>query len=466
MSKRISAAITLYLVLNIFRTGFGSDIPMGSTPSWQAGVASVIITPEEPMWMAGYASRNHPSEGTLHDLWAKALAFKDASGKKAVLVTSDIVGFSRVMSDHIRDRLKEKYGLDRDQILLNSSHTHTGPEVDLEKFRWRLGNPDPQQVRLIEQYNKKLEDNIVEVVGKAFNSMQPVEIFSQNGFTRFQINRRNNREAEIHLATDLNGPNDYAVPVIKVVNTKGELVAVAFGYSCHATVLSFYKWSGDYPGFAQIEVEKNHPGTTALFFQCTGGNQNPLPRRSVALAQQYGQELAAAVERVMNEDMFKLEPVITTVYSEIDLPFSSAPSEAELINYEENSSGLDKSWARYMLEKIRKGEQLMASYPYPMQVWKLGDQAIMIMGGEVVVEYSIELKKIFGQDIFVLGYSNDPNMAYIPDSDILTEGGYEGETSMRAKGLPSKWSPDIETMILGEMKRLAALAGIVVKEPR
>ena len=461
--KKAAITIIIFYTVVCFSGKNVIDAHPESHATWKAGIARVVITPDQPMWMAGYASRNHPSEGKLHDLWAKALVFEDATRKKAVLVTSDIVGFSKVMSDRIRDRLKEKYGLARDQILLNSSHTHTGPEVDLDKFRWRLGNPDPEQVRLIEQYNQKLEDNIVEVVGKALNSMQPVKIYSQNGFTRFQVNRRNNREAEIHLATDLNGPNDYAVPVIKVVNMAGDLVAVAFGYSCHATVLSFYQWSGDYPGFAQIELEKNHPGTTALFFQCTGGNQNPLPRRTVPLARQYGQELAAAVERVLNEEMLSLAPVVNTAYSEINLPFSTPPAEAELLKFEENSSGLDKSWAIYMLEKIRKGESLMTSYPYPMQIWKLGDQSLMIMGGEVVVEYSIKLKRIFGHDIFVLGYSNDPNMAYIPDSDILNEGGYEGETSMRAKGLPSKWDQDIESLIMNEMKRLAVMAGVPEK---
>ncbi|MHC4567864.1 MAG: neutral/alkaline non-lysosomal ceramidase N-terminal domain-containing protein, partial [Planctomycetota bacterium] len=44
---------------------------------WKAGVASVVITPEKSMWMAGYAARKAPSEGKVHDLWAKALALED-----------------------------------------------------------------------------------------------------------------------------------------------------------------------------------------------------------------------------------------------------------------------------------------------------------------------------------------------------------------------------------------------------
>src|SRR5690606_39897908 len=67
-------------------------------------------------------------------------------------------------------------------------------------------------------------------------------------------------------------------------------------------------WSGDYVGFAQIALEKAYPGTTALFFQGAGGDQNPLPRRTVALAEQYGNTLAAAVERVVKEEMRPLSP--------------------------------------------------------------------------------------------------------------------------------------------------------------
>ena len=449
----IATAVTLCFTTSLFSQSKQSQ-------GWKAGVARVVITPEYPMWMAGYASRDHPSEGTLHDLWAKALALEDANGKKVLLITSDIVGFSKILSDRIRDRITAKYGLTQAQIALNSSHTHTGPEVDLEKFKWRMENPDPEQVKKIVQYNKKLENDVVALAGKALGSMQPVNIYTQNGVARFQVNRRNNPESSINTVIDLNGPNDYSVPVIKIVNSEGKMIAVAFGYACHATVLSFYQWSGDYPGFAQLELEKYYPETTALFFQGAGADQNPLPRRTVALAKQYGQELAAAVERVLHEDMRELSPVLSTAYSEISLHFSTPPAKAELLKIEKNSSGVQKNWARHMLKILASGKPLLTSHPYPLQVWRLGEQPVMILGGELTVDYAIRLKEIFGRDIFVLGYSNDPNMAYIPSLRILNEGGYEGETSQQAKGLPSKWAPDIEQLIMTEMVRLAGKAGV------
>jgi hypothetical protein len=83
----------------------------------------------------------------------------------------------------------------------------------------------------------------------------------------------------------------------------------------------------------------------------------------------------------------------------------------------------------------------------------------MALGGELVVEYSILLKKVFGPDIFVLGYVND-DMAYIPTETILNEGGYEGESSQMVYGLPAKWAPGIEDCIIDEMKKIALKTGV------
>ena len=344
--------------------------------------------------------------------------------------------------------------------MLNSSHTHTGPEVDWEKYLWRSTDPDPRQVEKIKRYNYQLENKMVDLVGEALNAMEEARIFTGNGVTRFAVNRRNNREASLHLQDNITGPSDHFVPVLKVTDPAGEITAILFGYACHTTVLADYKWSGDYAGFAQIELEKMYPGATSIFLQGAGADQNPIPRRSLALAEQYGKQLAAAVDRAIKEEMTLLEPSLTVAYSETDLQFADIPTRKELLKMEKELTGYHSSWATYMLSKINRGEKLMKSYPYPVQVWRIGNLPVFSMGGEVVVEYSLNLKRIFGPDIFVFGYSNDPNMAYIPTLSILDEGGYEGETSQRAKGLPGKWMDNIEDVIIQELIRLAEKAGV------
>ncbi len=427
-----------------------------STENWKAGTSQAVITPQKPLWMAGYGSRNHVSEGVLIDLKAKALALEDVKGNKVVLITADLLGFPKNISDRIRNGIESKYGLKRSQIILNGSHTHSGPVLadaltDIYPF-------NEQQKEDIKKYSDNLVEKLINLAGKSLKSMAPAQVYAQNGITRFQVNRRNNTEKLLTPLTELKGPNDYSVPVLKVTDKGGKLKTVVFGYACHATVLDIYKFSGDYPGFAQLEVEKIHPGVNAMFFQGAGADQNPLPRRTITLAKQYGKELAAAVDRVLNEDMKKLEPSISTAYSEIGLTFANLPTKEDLTKAIETYKGWEKNWASNQLALLQNGKQ-MTSYPYPVEVWKLGNLPIMVLGGELVIQYDVELKKLFGNDIFVMGYSND-DMAYIPSETILKEGGYEGESSQRVYGLPAKWNSDIQVKILTEMQKIADQAGV------
>jgi neutral ceramidase len=424
---------------------------------WKAGLASIIITPEEPVWMAGYAIRDRPPEGILHDLWAKALALEDAQGNLVVLVTTDLLGFPQNISNRIRDQLAIQYGLKRSQIVLSSSHTHGGPVLMDALFDiYPFGS---EHIEIIKRYSDNLEKQIVELTGKAIDSMVPAKLFSENGVVRFQVNRRNNPVETLFKEMELKGPVDHAVPVIRVAGASGELMAVVFGYACHPTTLIGNEFSGDYAGFAQIEIERLHPGAVAMFFQGAGADMDPVPRRTIPLARQYGLELAAAVERVLQEDMKELEPVILTAYSEVNLAFSDPPGREELTKLKDEGTGYMQRWAVSQLARLAEKKSFPADYPYPVQIWRLGNQPIMIMGGEVVVEYSIELKKLFGYEIFVMGYANDV-MAYIPSETVIQEGGYEGASAQMVYGMPAKWKPGLQDRIINEFRKLAHEVGL------
>jgi hypothetical protein len=86
---------------------------------WKAGVARVVITPSESIWMAGYAARNRPSEGVRTQLYVKALALRDDTGKNTVIVSSDIIGFRRELADRIAARCQKQFGLAQERLLLN-----------------------------------------------------------------------------------------------------------------------------------------------------------------------------------------------------------------------------------------------------------------------------------------------------------------------------------------------------------
>jgi hypothetical protein len=460
----LSSFIAFFLII-VISGSMTCEGQAANTGEWKAGAATVTITPGQSMWLAGYGSRNKPSEGTETELYSKALAIQDANGKKALLITNDLVKIPKNISDRIRDRIGAKYGLTRSQIILNCSHTHSGP-VLYNAYGNQYSQISDEQKERIKTYSVKYENMIVDLAGKALSSMKPAKIWSSAGIVRFAVNRRNNVEKELTPLTHLNGPNDYSVPVLKVTDESGSLIAVAFGYACHATCTGFYKWSGDYPGFAQAELEKYHPGATALFFQGAGADQNPLPRGEIAIARQYGRELAAAVERVLGEEMKPLSAEISAAYSEVALPYTDMPSAEELRKISAATTEYPdwhKTWAKTMLTKLEKNEAIEKAYKfYPIQVWKLGEQPIFTLGGELVVEYSLKLKDMFGSDIFVMGYSNDIP-SYIPSPTILKEGGYEGIRSQLSSGYPGTYKPEIENIILRGMADLAKKAGVQVR---
>src|SRR6185295_11038751 len=206
-------------------------------------------------------------------------------------------GIPQSISSNVCGRLKQRFKLEPAQILLTASHTHCGPVVRISLYdAYPL---DEQQIKLIEQYSTKLETDIIDTVSRALDDLAPARLAAAEGAAGFAVNRRNNAEKNVPaLITTgtLKGPTDHSVPVLAVTTPDGKLKAVLFGYACHNTTMDYYKWSGDYAGFAQLALEKGHPDATAMFFMGCGADQNPLPRHTVALAQRYGNMLAAAVE--------------------------------------------------------------------------------------------------------------------------------------------------------------------------
>jgi hypothetical protein len=424
-----------------------ADEPPGT---WKAGVARVKITPPQPMWMSGYSSRTKPAEGTLIDLWAKALVLEDPTGKRAVLVTMDLVGIPRDLSQAVCAELQKKHGLARESVWLAVSHTHTGPVVGNNLNSMYL--LDEEQQKLVKDYAQELQGKLVAVVGEALGKLAPADLSRGDGLVTLAVNRRTNKETDVPKLREtgqLKGPVDHQVPVLAVRDKEGRLRAVVFGYACHATVLSFYQWSGDYPGFAQLALEKSHPEATALFWAGCGGDQNPLPRRTVAFAEEYGKKLADGVEAVLAAPMSPIHGKLAASYTELPLPFADLPGRDQLLKDTMDSNRYVAARARLLLQQIEKHGSLAGDYPYPVQAWQLGsDLTLVTLGGEVVVDYALRLKKELGPGkTWVAAYSNDV-MAYIPSLRVLKEGGYEGGGAMVYYGLPAVWGPKIEDLIV------------------
>ncbi|MBM81963.1 MAG: hypothetical protein CMJ78_15425 [Planctomycetaceae bacterium] len=428
---------------------------------WKAGVAKAIITPKDPVWMAGYGGRTRPADSKVHDIWIKVVAIEDAPGHRAVIMSSDTLGISRTIYDNVCESLKKKHNLDRSQIMLNSSHTHCGPV--LRGALYDAYPLTPKEIARINDYSDWFERTVVDTVSSALKKLAPASIEVGHGSATFAVNRRNNREAEVpnirQRGEKLKGPIDHAVPVLAVKDADGTMIAIVFGYACHNTTLGFYNWCGDYAGFAQYALEKKYPKAAAMFYMGCGADQNPLPRRTMELCQGYGERLAKAVDAVLSKPMKSMSAKLETRHSFLTLNYGAEPTEVELTKMA-GDGNYRQRWAARLLKQKKAGKPFERTYRYPLQAWQIGGEQLWItMGGEVVVDYVLGIKKHHGANTWVAGYCNDV-MAYIPSLRVLEEGGYEGNTSMMVYGVPAhRWAPDVETLIADEIDKLVKSLG-------
>ncbi len=425
--------------------------------TWSFGSAQAKITPEELFWMGGFAVRTRPAEATLDDLWLKVLALEAPDGGKAVLVTADLVGLPKWLYDRACGELERRHGLTRRQIRFATSHTHSGPV--LKEALQDIYPLDDEQRTLIAKYSDWLEQTILDTVAKALASRSPAKLWAGEGKATFAFNRRTNIEGDLaemlRRGESPKGPSDFAVPVLAVRSPAGQLRAVVFGYAAHTSALTQnYRWSADYSGVTARALEARHPRAAAMFFQGCGSDQSAVPRGTVELCQKLGENLAAAVEAVLDKPMRPVSPRFRAAFEFVALDFSEQPTKAEL---EATGKGTDyrARWARRLSAELAAGKTFARGYPeYPVQVWKLGaDQLWIALGGEVCVDYALRFKKEFGSGTWVTGYANDV-MAYIPSRRLWEEGGYQAG-AFEVYGLPAnRWCPDIEERIAGAVARL------------
>lgn len=430
--------------------------------AWQAGAAKVDITPGEPVPLAGYGGKTRMSERVEHPIWIKALALRDDSGATSVLVTADLVGLSTKMVNRIATQAREKRGIPRERLILNYSHNHSCPVT--EDVLWLYYELTPDEAKARDRYSARLYDQYDELIAKAVANLAPAELAFEQGLAGVAVNRRRARGAD---SRKFGGQVDQDVPVL-TVRSGGELKAVVFGYSCHTTALGGLSINGDYAGFAQIELEKSHPGSVAMFVQNCGGDANPLPRirgqdkdaEATGLARTYGQVIAEAVRQVMAGKMIPLAGPVRAAMQETELFLEAGMPLEELERRVPKLTGMPKREFEHFIRQYQTLGALPDRVLYPVQVWSFGPELTLIaLTGETVVDYSLKFKAAYGwNNTWVCGYNNDL-LSYVPSLRVLREGGYEGVTGMFEYGHRAPYTKTVEDQITGAVDQLVKQLG-------
>lgn len=455
-----SLALSVLLSIALCLMSFGRSQSQGAEHqpvAMEVGVAATDITPETPIRMAGYAARlSTEADSVLQPISAKALVLGSDAQHPSVLITVDLVGIPWRITKDVSEFLSKEMGIDRAQIAICASHTHGGPEVGNlinilqargSRFSDSLLSLD--QLIHIAQYTEQLTQKLKDVAVAALKNRKPAYVSWGQGQALFAANRRTK-----------GGPVDVALPMLKITAPDGTLRAVFVNYACHGTTLggNMHKIHGDWIAEAQRVIESRHPGTIALIALGCAGDANPAPRGTLENVKQHGQEIADNVDKLLTASLQPLEAPPVGKMKWIRLPFSKVPDVQELIKLTQDKT-VKGYYARLALERVERGEDLPTAIDYPLQVWNFDNKMAMVnLGGEVVVDYSIRIKNRYGAEhLWINGYSNDVP-SYIASRRVLKEGGYEAESSMYWYNKPAPFAPEVEDLIVQAVDELMPAA--------
>lgn len=449
----VRSRFLIVVTLVLFQNFSFSQKPIQGESIIEVGVARIDITPETPIRLAGYGSRkNRESEGIIHRLEAKALAFGSDAQHPSLLITVDLIGIPGQIREKLAYQLAKETGVDTAQLLICASHTHGGPEVGnlLNVLQYRGVTFSDSLLQLdqlvhISEYIEQLGQKLKEVALAALKARKPALVAWGQGQAGFARNRRTE-----------GGPVDPALPLMRVTDLNGKPKAILVNYACHGTTLEgdVNEIHGDWMSEAQRLIETAHPGAVAMVSIGCGGDANPEPRGRLEHIKLHGQEISDNVDKLLTAQLQPLTAPPVGRMKWIELPFAHVPTVPELIKQAKDKS-VKGYYARLALDRIARGENLPASLKYPVQVWTFGkDLAMVNLAGEVVVDYSIRLKNELGADkLWVNAYANDVP-CYIASKRVIREGGYEAEESMYFYDKPSPFKEEVEDLIVAAVHDL------------
>ena len=392
-----------------------------------AGTAKIDITPEKPVKMAGYAGRKALSDGVHDPLSARVVIFVN-SGKRLVLVSTDLLGFYNETAGPLRKAVMDEFKLNPNELFLSAIHTHSGPTLTIDK---KKGHPDNLE------YTEILKSKLIKVIRKAFDNIGEVRTGIGVGYSPVGANRRELRinnagESSIQLGRNPYGPTDKEVLVMKVAKPDGTVVAALFDYATHATCLGGRNLSisGDVLGLAEQFVEKIlGKGIIAPAFAGASGNIDPwfrvLPSfntepgwipEPVLLGTMLGEEVVHVFR-----DINKISPGgnINTSFTTLRLPSKS----------QEQDSAKNDSPTLLNISAAR-----------------VGDIAFVGIGCEVLTEIGRAIKDASPfKHTFVITHCNGA-AGYLVPENLYIEGGYEVRSS--------PFGPQAADMVVKEAVRM------------
>ncbi|MGC8783639.1 MAG: neutral/alkaline non-lysosomal ceramidase N-terminal domain-containing protein [Armatimonadota bacterium] len=406
----------------------------------KAAVCETNITPPVGVWLAGYAGRPSGCLGVHDELMARALVLEDGPSLAAI-VSLDLIALDFDLVEMIREGVSRKVGIPPERLLLNCSHTHSGPVT--RTFR-AMGVRD-------DLYCDVMARKVIGAIQQAADMLEPVSLRWGRASVQIGINRREMQAGQMVLGGNPRRPIQPYVDVLQVEREPGTPLATLFAHATHAVVLGGQNlWvSADFPGMACDFLRRVGMGVP-MFLQGCAGDINPVERGTFAIARKLGDLLGASVVVASHQ----AEPVqgipLSGTLRTVNLPYHlPSPEEAQqYLHQMESELRLAEQkgeplhvltwqqdmvrWAQDLVLAAEKGEP--THQPFEIQLLRVGDVHLLAFPAEMFVHYALDfVRQSPHQPTIVLGYSNGC-WGYIPTAADYALGGYEVDMAYRYYG--------------------------------
>ncbi len=390
----------------------------------QAGAAVEDVT---PTWGVRKAFVNRPPiKASYYPVQVMALAIANRAAR-VVIVTADIGYFCREITEQIHARAR-RFGLTPGQIVLNASHSHSGPAICPV-----LDVLEADQID--RRYQQFFIHSTVRAIQRALAGLRPARLATSEAACDVCINRRLNGKMEPNPS----GPRDRRLRLLTVRDSDAaEPRAILFLFGCHPSDVNDDSFGADFFGFVRAAGEARHPGTIVLSAQGTGGDVR-LDHRDAGgqrflwgnlatldFTKRAGERVAQSLEEALESHSTPVEGRIRSSTRQIELPLASPPSREE-VSQAIGSSDLWKArWARSVMNLYDRSAKIPRTVPYTIQAVSIGSSfEIVALDGEAFTGLGAQIeRRLSPRRTFVLGYSNT-SAGYIPTADEIPKGGYE-----------------------------------------
>ena len=444
------------------------------------GWAQGCLTPREPVLIAGQFHAR-VSEGVDDDLTVTALALEKEQ-QQAVLASCDFVTIPDSLRDRVRETVKRLCpDLDPEAVVLNATHTHTGPELRTPApgaAHVSMGTGIELEHMPVETYRERAAAIIADTVAAAWTQRAQGEIACGQDWA---VIGHNSREANTDGASimygdtntrtfsHIEGTEDHSLGLLATRDANGTLTGLVVNVPCPSQVSETeYRISADYWHETRLELRRRFGSQLPVLSQCSAaGDQSPrllyeqraeermLQLKNRTKRQEIASRIADAVGSILDvlEPVYESAPLFRHASARPDVPLNpltenqahTALAQAEECRktYESERQKIQQNpdlrhqphwyvdvtrayrrmkWHRGVAERYRM-QQKSPTRPVELHVLRIGNAAIATNPFEYYLDHGIVIKaRSRAEQTFLVQLAGSGT--YVPSHRSVAGGGY------------------------------------------